>query len=407
MDGGGRCQQRQSGTDTSCSCLFCIEDRSGAEIFAPSSSSGLNGDAAATSRMASNNNVTVDLPRKEVTTPLDRSSMPAQSSNRQLQSGLFFGGSKPSSAQCRSLVSLCVGVLGEHLEDLIEDMHVIAPAFPSHVKGKLLAIARRRGLLCDELLVALADNSWEILDVSGSDVTDSSLIAVACACPRLLDLDISRCSRLTHAAVCALVEHCPSLRTLRCGGTGLSDAIARRSISYILPRLNHNEEAEESWEILDTKPVGEGAQSLRWLVWPGIDNKSREILTTECPRISINPIFSWRTYGIVPRGAQPGVVLDSLILEDVDPKAWAVVSSTRFQKTGSSSTDDTTDDGMSVAERFRLAFISRDERLAPKRAKNMRQNQRRAEKAWLSANPDVKANVWAGIAWKSLKNSTL
>jgi hypothetical protein len=142
-------------------------------------------------------------------------------------------------------------------------------------------------------------------------------------------------------------------------------------------------------------------------VQPGIDNKSREILTTECPRISINPIFSWRTYGIVPRGAQPGVVLDSLILEDIDPKAWAVVSSTRFQKTGSSSTDDTTDDGMSVAERFRLAFISRDERLAPKRAKNMRQNQRRAEKAWLSANPDVKANVWAGIAWKSLKNSTL
>lgn len=56
----------------------------------------------------------------------------------------------------------------------------------------MLAIARRRGLLCNELLVALADNSWEILDVSGSDVTDSSLIAVACACPRLLDVDI-RC----------------------------------------------------------------------------------------------------------------------------------------------------------------------------------------------------------------------
>lgn len=51
-----------------------------------------------------------------------------------LTPGLLFGGSKPSSAQGRSLVSLCVGVLGEHLEDLIEDMHVIAPAFPSHVK---------------------------------------------------------------------------------------------------------------------------------------------------------------------------------------------------------------------------------------------------------------------------------
>lgn len=87
MDGGGRCQQRQSGTDTSCCCLFCIEDRSGTEFLAPSSSSGLNGDPAPTSRMASNNNVAADLPHKEVTTPPDRSSVPAQPSNRKLQSG--------------------------------------------------------------------------------------------------------------------------------------------------------------------------------------------------------------------------------------------------------------------------------------------------------------------------------
>jgi hypothetical protein len=31
-------------------------------------------------------------------------------------------------------VSLCVGYLGEHLEDLVEDIHDIAPAFPFHVK---------------------------------------------------------------------------------------------------------------------------------------------------------------------------------------------------------------------------------------------------------------------------------
>lgn len=53
-----------------------------------------------------------------------------------------------------------------------------------------MAIARRRGLLCDELLVALADNSWEILDVSGSDVTDFSLMAAASTCPRLQVVDI-------------------------------------------------------------------------------------------------------------------------------------------------------------------------------------------------------------------------
>lgn len=47
----------------------------------------------------------------------------------------------------------------------------------------------------------------------------------------------------------------------------MSDAAARGSLSYILPRLNRNEEAEESWEVLDTKPVGKGAQALRWIVW--------------------------------------------------------------------------------------------------------------------------------------------
>lgn len=58
------------------------------------------------------------------------------------------------------------------------------------LQGKLLAIARRRGLLCDELLSALADNSWEILDVSGSDVTDSSFLLAVQTCPRLQDVDI-------------------------------------------------------------------------------------------------------------------------------------------------------------------------------------------------------------------------
>ncbi len=53
-----------------------------------------------------------------------------------------------------------------------------------------MAIARQRRLLCDELLVALADSSWEILDVSGSDVTDASIEFVAILCHRLQDVDI-------------------------------------------------------------------------------------------------------------------------------------------------------------------------------------------------------------------------
>lgn len=121
----------------------------------------------------------------------------------------------------------------------------------------------------------------------------------------------------------------------------------------------------------------------------------------------MNPIFSWKTYGVVPSEAQPGMVLDSPLLEDIDPKTWAVVSSSRPLKAGASSAEHDDKLGLSVAERFRLAFVSRDERLAPKRAKNMRQNQRRAEKAWLSSDTEAKAQVWAGIARKSLKNLAL
>lgn len=53
-------------------------------------------------------------------------------------------------------------------------------------------------------------------------------------------------------------------------GTPLSDAAMRKSIRHIVPKFNRNEE-EDSWEALDTKPVAEGAQALRWLVWVRFD----------------------------------------------------------------------------------------------------------------------------------------
>ena len=54
----------------------------------------------------------------------------------------------------------------------------------------IVAIARRRKLLNDEVIVALADSSWEILDVSGSDVSDVGLAKVAKICKSLRAVDI-------------------------------------------------------------------------------------------------------------------------------------------------------------------------------------------------------------------------
>lgn len=56
----------------------------------------------------------------------------------------------------------------------------------------IATIARRRKLLNDEVIVSLADCSWEILDISGSDVSDIGLAKVAQICKSLKAVDI-RC----------------------------------------------------------------------------------------------------------------------------------------------------------------------------------------------------------------------
>lgn len=54
----------------------------------------------------------------------------------------------------------------------------------------MAAIARRRRLLSDDVLISLAESSWELLDISGSDVTDSGLSTVAKICTNLRAVDI-------------------------------------------------------------------------------------------------------------------------------------------------------------------------------------------------------------------------
>lgn len=182
----------------------------------------------------------------------------------------------------------------------------------------------------------------------------------------------------------------------------MSNSTARLALTYILPKLNLSEEAEDSWEELDIDRVGKGGQALRWLVWPSIDEKSRERLETECPRVVVNPKPFSRGFQhlSVPWEAWPATVLDAGLVEDLDPETWAVRTSRRVVFQNVASRDSSV---LSIAERFKLAFISRDERLAPKRAKNSRQNQRRAEKAWLNSDTEAKARAWAGVARRSLK----
>lgn len=310
-----------------------------------------------------------------------------------------FSNSNATKHRCRSLVSLCLGVLGRHLEDVIEDLSEIAVLFPPDIKMTLLGIAKRRGLLSDSVLLALVDCSWELLDISGSDVTDAGLQNVAEMCLHLKAVDVSRCNQLTSKSICALLQKCHSLEILRCGGTRLSDFNARRCLDFLKPKLNEVE--EDSWEELDSKDITTGARALRWLIWPSIDKDSSDCLNLECPRISVNPSTLCYRGVSVPREALPGIDLDAQIVGDIDPKTWTINAASRLktlnEKKGS-------EPGMlPKAELFRLAFVERDERLAPKRAKNMRQHQRRAEREFIRSDTSAKSLFLASLAQKSLR----
>ncbi|KAK7372018.1 hypothetical protein VNO80_05386 [Phaseolus coccineus] len=298
-----------------------------------------------------------------------------------------------------SLVSLCVGVIGRHLEDIIVDLSEIAVNLPADIKIAVAAIARRRKLLNDDVLIALADTSWEILDVSGSDVSDSGLIKAAEVCRFIKALDISRCTKITANGISELVKHCHLLETLRCGGCPRSDNTARRCLGIFKPRFDDYVE-EDSWEELDTKEIANGAQSLRWLVWPNIDKISLEDFSTECPRVVVNPKSS--PFGFmgteVPGEALQNIILDDEVVKDIDPRTWTLrgFALKPISPSSSSSTE------LSVAEKFRLAFVERDNRLAPKRAKNARQHQRRAVRELMLMSTRAKAMVLASQVSKSL-----
>lgn len=309
-----------------------------------------------------------------------------------------FHGLLPKKTKPPSLVSLCVGVVGRHLEDIIADLSEIAINLPADIKIAVAAIARRRKLLNDEVLIALTDTSWEILDVSGSDVSDFGLIKAAEVCGSIKALDISRCTKITANGISELVKHCHLLETLRCGGCPRSDNTARRCLGIFKPRFDYVE--EDSWEELDMKEIASGAQSLRWLVWPNIDKNSLEDFSSECPRVVVNPKSS--LFGFmgteVPRGALQNIILDDEVVGDIDPRTWTKhgFALKPIPPSSSSSTE------LSVAEKFRLAFEERDNRLAPKRAKNARQHQRRAVRDLMLMSTRAKAMVLASQVSKSL-----
>lgn len=131
-----------------------------------------------------------------------------------------------------------------------------------------------------------------------------------------------------------------------------------------------------------------------------MDDELLESLAAECPRIIVNPGSSHLGYrGLaVPREALPDITIDDPVVKDLDPRIWAVPG---FRVRVVSSGDQCPSQ-VHIAERFRLAFEERDARLAPKRAKNARQRQRRAQREWMRFNTAAKASLVASQVCKSV-----
>ena len=185
-------------------------------------------------------------------------------------------------------------------------------------------------------------------------------------------------------------------------GCPRSEFTARGCINLLKPKLNTLE--EESWEELEAVDIGSGAQSLRWLVWPKIDDNSKEILASECPRVIVNPQPSLLDLrgSKIPSEALASIPLDHSIVEDIDPKTWAISAAPRRI---APPPHPNAQPEIPIAERFRLAYVERDARLAPKRARRERQHRRRAEREYLMNDIDAKSIALAAQVSKHLRKS--
>jgi hypothetical protein len=82
------------------------------------------------------------------------------------------------------------------------------------------------------------------------------------------------------------------------------------------------------------------------------------------------------------------VPLDHSIVEDIDSKTWAVSAAPRRAVAPALPN---APPEIPIAERFRLAYVEREARLAPKRARRERQNRRRAERDYWMNDIDGKS----------------
>ncbi|WIA11231.1 hypothetical protein OEZ85_011358 [Tetradesmus obliquus] len=140
--------------------------------------------------------------------------------------------------QLPSLQQLCMGVLGRHVTELVQQLQGQLSWLPADVKAALLAVARRRGELTGAVLAALADAEWGCLDLAGCRrLNAAEVLAAAGSMPHIRVLDVTGFDQLSAGGWRQLARAWPRLAILRLGGSAAASREALRALPHILPGI--------------------------------------------------------------------------------------------------------------------------------------------------------------------------
>ena len=162
------------------------------------------------------------------------------------------------------------------------------------------------------------------------------------------------------------------------------------ALKHVLPGLHSaSEDLPDAWDALQVGgaiPGGAGRLlSLRCIVWPGMPHAVKQHCAKHAPAVAVNPSDADVVrLGLMPAARAAGRVDDPLLEVLASPGRESLHHDGAAAQGTSASAP-----VVHIAERFRLAWASREERVRRKQARNRRQQQQRA----LRRSP-AQAAVW-------------
>lgn len=328
-----------------------------------------------------------------------------------------------SNTQVPSLQALSLGCVGLFLDIMHEQLGDYLKFLPADIKACLNCVARRRGVLSAALLQTLADDQWQLLDLCGCPhLPSATVLTVLQRLSNLQALDLTGCSALGVEVYKRLGQCCPGLVTLRVGGSASCDEAMTAALKTLLPHVAPVAAAQEAddWEevaaVVVAAPVTCPGQlsSLAHIVWPNIPPKAYAAIQQLCPRITVNarpgprlsPLPLTRTtpppgataatsasisgaaggdshgglvrgrHARIPAAANPDLPLDAPLAGQVGSEAWQGLAggSSGVEGRGAMSQ-------LSIADKFKQAYVEQSMQLREKARREERQATRRQLKS--------------------------